>query len=173
MKRLKKTINKRFQFLRIIFLDLIFFLLKGLRMRIWMSKILNMGGKGIKNLNYANIADQMKFINTMKFYQETLSSLAKSAEKNERENIKKSVIVFLEAHPKYSFKYNLLSRENKMWVIDYLSSGKGVIPHESIKTWEDLNKSPPLNIFFPKTDFYGSLKNSTISDEEYEKYHIV
>ena len=65
-----------------------------------------MDGKGIKNLNYANISDQIKFIDKIKFYQEPLSTLAKSVESNEKENIKKFLIVFLETHPTYSFKYN-------------------------------------------------------------------
>ena len=55
-----------------------------------------------------------------------------------------------------------------MWVIDYLSSGKGVIPYETIKKWEDLNEKPTLEQFFPKSAFYSSLKNSIISDEQYE-----
>ena len=55
-----------------------------------------------------------------------------------------------------------------MWVVDYLSSGKGVIPYGSIKIWEDLNKVPPTDNVFPKTDFYSSLKNTIISDEEDE-----
>ena len=55
----------------------------------------------------------------------------------------------------------------KCWVINYLSSPKGVIPNESIKKWEDLSKAPGTD-FFPKTDFYSTLKNTAISDEEYE-----
>ena len=52
-----------------------------------------------------------------------------------------------------------------MWVINCLSSAKGVIPYERIKKWEDLNKAPGTD-FFPKTDFYSTLKNTTISDEK-------
>ena len=125
-----------------------------------------MGGKGIKNLNYANISDQIKFIDTTKFYQETLSMLAKSIESNEKENLEKFLIVFLETHPKCSFKYNLLTFKNEMWVVHYLLPGKGVIPYGSIKTWEDLNTVPPTDNFFLKTDFYSSLKNTVISDED-------
>ena len=54
-----------------------------------------------------------------------------------------------------------------MWVINYLSSAKGVIPYESIKRQEDLNKAPGT-YFFPKTDFYSTLKNTAISEDEYE-----
>ena len=83
--------------------------MKGLRLCVWRTKNLRIGGKGINNLNYANIADQIKFIDTIKFYQEPLSKIAKNMEANEKENIKKSLIVVLETHPKYNFKYNLLT----------------------------------------------------------------
>ena len=129
-----------------------------------------MGGKGIRNLSYASIADQVKFIDTIKFYQEPLYALAASMEPAGKENIKTSIVVFLETHPRFSFKYSTLTFENKRWVIDYLSCGKGVITYEIIKEWEDLNTAPSLKAeqFFPKTSFYGSLKNSNITDQEYE-----
>ena len=54
-------------------------------------------------------------------------------------------------------------------MVDYLSGGKGVIPYEMIKQWEDLNIAPTLNEnFLAKTAFYSSLKNSIITDQEYE-----
>ena len=87
----------------------------------------------------------------------------------EHENIRKSITIFLETHPRFSFKYSTLAFKNKKWVVDYLSGGKGVIPYEMIKQWEDLNITPTLNEkFFAKTAFYGSLKNSIITDQEYE-----
>ena len=54
-------------------------------------------------------------------------------------------------------------------MVDYFSGGKGVIPYEMIKQWGDLNIAPTLNEnFFAKTVFYSSLKNSTITDQEYD-----
>ena len=95
-------------------------------------------------------------------------TLANSIELKERENIKKFLIVFLETHSRYNFKYNILTHGNKMWVINYLSSGKRVLPYEMIKKWEDLNEKPTVEQLFSRIDFYSSLKNSIISDEEYE-----
>ena len=120
-------------------------------------------------MSYASIADQVKFIDTIKFYQEPLHALAASMEPTEHENIKKSISKFLETHHRFRFKYSLLSFENKKWVVDYLSGGKCVIPYEMIKQWEDLNIAPtPNKNFFAKTVFFSSLKNSTITDQEYE-----
>ena len=95
-------------------------------------------------------------------------TLANSIEPKERENIKKLLIVFLETDSRYNFKYNFLTHGNKMWVINHFSSGKGVLPYEMIKKWEDLNEKPTVEHFFPKTHFCSSLKNSIISDDEYE-----
>ena len=119
-----------------------------------------MGGKGLTNMSYANISDQVKFIDTIKFYQESLSELASSIKPLEHENIRKSITSFLETYPKFKFKFSSLSMEQKKWVIDYLSGGKGVIPYEMIKQWEDLNAVPELNQkFFAKTTFTVALRN--------------
>ena len=131
----------------------------------WKTKNLNLGGKGIRNLNCAGIADQVKFVDTIKFYQEPLYALAASMEPTEKENIN----LVLRKHPNLSFKYSTLRFDNKKWVIEYLSSGKGVISYEMIKQWEDLNIVPSITeFFFPKTAFYSSLKNSNISDQEHQ-----
>ena len=71
-----------------------FFVLKGLRLSVWRSKGLNMGGKGIRNMSYASIADQVMFIDTIKFYQEPLHALAASMEPAEHENIRNLSIYF-------------------------------------------------------------------------------
>ena len=53
-------------------------------------------------------------------------------------------------------------------MLEYLCGGKGVIPYEKIKTYEDLNCVPEGD-FFAKTEFYSSVKNEIISNEDYEK----
>ena len=87
-------------------------------------------------------------------------------EPTEHKNIRKSISTFLETHPRFRFEYSSLSFENKKWVVNYLSSGKGVNPYEVIKQWEDLNIAPtPNEVFFAKTAFFSSLKNSIITDQ--------
>ena len=54
-----------------------------------------------------------------------------------------------------------------MWILGYLSSGKGVIPYEKIKSHKDL-KCVSENELFGEIEFYSSLKNEIISDKEYE-----
>ena len=92
---------------------------------------------------------------------------SENCDKIERENIRKSSIHFLKNHSKYREKFDLLTKNQRDWIVDYPCSGKGVIPYESIKSWSDLDYVPK-NEFFRKTEFFSSLKNSTISDVEYE-----
>ena len=111
--------------------------MKGLRLSIWKTKDLRIGGKNLIDINYANISDQIKLIGTIKFYQKPLATLAKSTQENKKQNIRTSMIIFLETHPKYKDRYPTLTLENREWIISYLSSSKGVIPYESIKSRED------------------------------------
>ena len=66
---------------------------------------------------------------------------------------------------KYSPVFNALSEENKNWVLGYLCGWKRVIPYEKIKTFDDLDCIPEGE-FFTKTEFYSSLRNEIISDED-------
>ena len=60
------------------------FVLKGIRLCFWRTKQLNIGGTNLTNVQYANIGNQIEFIDTMKYYQQSLSSLAKNASKFEQ-----------------------------------------------------------------------------------------
>ena len=57
--------------------------------------------------------------------------------------------------------------EQENWVLDYLTSGKGVIPYQMITDLDSLKKVPTGD-FFEKQDFYSSLKEKDISDQYYE-----
>ena len=59
------------------FLDLIcFFLIKGIRLSVWGTKNVNIGGTGLTNINFASIGTQVKLINTMKYFLTSLGQLA-------------------------------------------------------------------------------------------------
>ena len=60
-----------------------------------------------------------------------------------------------------------LNEENKKWILDYLASGKGMIPYQLITDFESLNIHPGKE-FFSHQDFYSCLKEKNISEEEYE-----
>ena len=144
-----------------------FCVLKGLRLCVWRTKNISKGGRNLTDIQYANISDQVKLIDVVKYYQQSLANVAENCDKIERENIKKSSLHFLENHPKYCTKFKKLTENEKKFIEEYLSVGKGVIPYEKVKNWSDLD-SHPNGEFFAKTEFFSSLNNSAISDFEYD-----
>ena len=128
---------------------------------------MNIGGSNHTNVQYTNIDSQVKFIDTIKYYQQSLASLAKSVDQTEKSRIRSSRQKFIEKSPTYSGNFSSLSGENKEWVLEYLSGGKGVIPYEKIKSHEYLN-CVPEGKYFSKSEFYSSLKSEIISDQDYE-----
>ena len=144
-----------------------FFVLKGPRLCVWRTKNVSIGGKNLTDIQYASIGDQGKFIDTVKYYQQFLANLAENCDETERENITKSSLHFLQSHPKDHAKSERLTENEKKWIFEYLRVGKGVIPYEKIKSWSDQD-SCPEGEFFAKSELFSSLKNSVISDIEYE-----
>ena len=65
-----------------------FFFLKGLRFGAWKTTNLLVRGANLLQINFANIRDQLKFIDTMKYYQQSLAKLAESMTEQEKENLK-------------------------------------------------------------------------------------
>ena len=102
------------------------------------KKQLKISGTNLTNVQYANIVNQVKFIDTMKYYQQSLSSLVKNANEIEKKNIKASCLKFVEKTKTYSSTFNYLPDNDKNWILDCLCGGKGVIPYEKIKTQQDL-----------------------------------
>ena len=133
----------------------------------WKTKQLNIGGTNLTNVQYANIDNQGKFIDTMKYHQQSLSPLAKNASEIEKKSKRASCLKFIEKNETYSATFNSSHNNYKNWILDYLWGGKWVIPYEK-------NQNPPrLRIssrkwFFSNTEFYSSLKNEIINDESYE-----
>ena len=61
----------------VTFLGLIsFFLVKGIRLSVWKTRDLSIGGSNVTNVNYVNIGDQVKFVQTLKYYKQSLAGLS-------------------------------------------------------------------------------------------------
>ena len=96
-----------------------FLFLKGIRPSVWETSGINIGGSNPINVNFAIIKNQVQFIDTVKYFEQSLGSLADSLTDIERENVKKVCRRFL------AEKLRFLNDEDKKWMFDYLSSGKG------------------------------------------------
>ena len=78
-----------------------FFLLKGIRLSVWETKDLNMGGTNLTNINYSTIGN-VKFIDTMKFNLTSLGKLASTMTEKEKNNTKLLVKQILMQHKFFS-----------------------------------------------------------------------
>ena len=77
---------------------------------VWRTKQLNIVGKNLTNVQYATIGDKVKFIDTMKYYPQSLASAALSTNKLEKSIIRESCQKIFEKKFK---SFESLTNENK------------------------------------------------------------
>ena len=118
-----------------------FLFLKGIRPSIWETSDSSIGGKNPTDVNFAIIKNQVRFIDTVKYFQQSLASLADSVTDTERDNVRNICRKFLADRLLFS------NDENKKWILDYLASGKGMIPYRLITDFESLNIRPEKEFF--------------------------
>ena len=143
------------------------FLLKSLRLSVWRTKDIHIGGKNLTDLNYASI-DKFKFTDTMKYYQSSLGKLSETLTEKEKDSITKLTVQFLTNHDYFSVVWNQLSLDQKNKITEIIVSGKGVIPYEKIEKIDSLSIKPEDGIFFSKDKFFSTLKGKNVDDDCYE-----
>ena len=55
-----------------------------------------------------------------------------------------------------------LTEENEKWVLDYLRSGKGMIPYQMVRKIDSLDIKPEDCDFLDNEGFYSTLKEKNI-----------
>ena len=85
----------------------------------------------------------------------------------EKLNIKKECEKFIESNSKLNFKFQKCSDVDQEWILNYLSSGKGVIPYKIITRYNSLDITLENGVFFLPHHFYSSLKDTIIYKEGY------
>ena len=100
--------------------------MRGLRAGVWETSEIFIGGKNPTYVNFAIVQNQVRFIDTIKYYQQSLASLAASMTDIEKENVRKNCRKFL------AEKLMFLNDEQEKWVLDYLALEKGIIPYQMI-----------------------------------------
>ena len=143
-----------------------FFLLKGIRLSVWRTDELNIGGNHMVDINYAQIAN-FKFIDSVKYYQTSLAKLSETMSEEEKSRVGQLTQQFLVTHSYFSTVWKALSFNEKTKVIDIVVSGKGVIPYEKIKTINSLSITPENGVFFTRDEFYSSLKDEPVDEMSY------
>ena len=68
-----------------------FLFLKGLKATVWETTDIQIGGKNPTDINFAIIQNQVRFIDTIKYFQQSLANLALSMTDIEKKNIRKKL----------------------------------------------------------------------------------
>ena len=112
-----------------------FFFKKRIKPSIWETKQISIGGKNATAINFANIKNQVQFIDTTKFSQQSLASLGDSMTETERKNVQDTCQNFLRE------KLIFLTENDEKWVLHYLVSGKGTILYQIITDFDSLKRN--------------------------------
>ena len=83
----------------------------------WETTHIQLGGNNTTNINSAIIQNQVRFIDTIKFFQQSLANLAASMTDIEKKNVKENFKRLL------AFDLIYLDKEQQDWILDYLTSG--------------------------------------------------
>lgn len=105
---------------------------------------IEIGGKNTTDKNFAIIWNQVRFIDTVKYFQQSLGGLADSITDIERQNVRKICRRFL------ADKSMFLNDRDEEWVLYYLSSGKGMMPYQMITKFDFLKIKPKNGVFLNK-----------------------
>ena len=92
------------------------------------------------DINFAIIQNQVRFIDTVKYFQQSFDNLASSMTEIEKKNVRKNFKRLL-VHKLFS------NKDQENWVLDYLTSGKGIIPYQMITNLDSLNSPQKMVIF--------------------------
>ena len=85
----------------------------------------------------------------------------------EKLNLKKECKKFIESNSKLNFKFQKCSDVDQEWILNYLSSGKGVISYEMITRYDSLDIAPENGAFFLQHHFCSSPKDTITCKEDY------
>ena len=135
-----------------------FFFLQGFRLTVWETTDIKIGAKNASNINFAVIGNQVRFIDTIKYFQQSLANLASSMNDVEKQSIRDTFARVLQD------KMPFCPPDDREWILDYLTKGKGTLPYQKITKLNSL----PGEEFFNKDDFYSTLREKTIDDQDYE-----
>ena len=90
---------------------------------------ISMVNKNLTNINFANIDNQVTFIDTIKCFQQSLAVLANTMTDREKQCLKNESKKFIRKDLKLTKKFEECSIDDQEWVLNCLPSAKGVIPY--------------------------------------------
>ena len=145
----------------------LFYFLKTYAASAWCSKELSIAGTNLTHANFGNISNEIKLIDSLKFYQLSLGELSSTLTLQEKSAVKNLAEKFLNEHHYFSTIWPYLSINKKKKILEIIVEEKGVIPYEIIVDVEYFFIKPDKD-FWEKTEFFSKLKLSAVNDEDYE-----
>ena len=114
-------------------------------------------------MNFATISNQVRFIDTVKYFQQSLANLVSSMSDVEKQDIKDTFERVLQD------RLPFVLPDDREWILDFLAKAKGTIPYQKITQLNSLQSRPPLGEeFFDKDEIYSTLRQKAVDKQEYE-----
>ena len=145
----------------------LFYFIKTYIATTWCSKELNIGGNHLTHANFGNISNEIKLIDSLKFYQRSLAELSSTLTNEEKTPVKNLAEKFLNYHYYFSTVCPYLPVNKKNKILEIIDESKGVIPYEIIVDKESFFIKPDKE-FWEKSELFSELKLSAVDDESYE-----
>ena len=117
----------------------IFYMVKGYRSSCWGTKEFEMGGTNLTNVTYANIRNQIKIIDILKYYQTTLAGLTSTTNDSEKESIRKFIEQFITERIYFEKVWQTLEQKDKKNCFKFDSRRK-----RSYALWKNSNNKESL-----------------------------
>lgn len=142
------------------------FFLKGLRGSVWRTRDIFIEGKNPTNISFAEIGDQVMFLDTIKYFQDKI--LTEGLPKSEKFVIQREFTKFIKKDENLSKKINICTEKDQEWMLNYLLSGRRRVPYKMITEYDSLNISAENNFFFLSHCFCSDLvENAPITSKDY------
>ena len=122
----------------------------------------------LTNVNFSNLGYQLKCIETLKHYQQSLAQPASTIKSEEKSAVKKVTRQLICQYDYFSQVGQKLSKTNQEKILDMVAAGKGVTLYEKITTCNSLDSELENKFLFEINEFYSELKQSNGSEIEHE-----
>ena len=132
-----------------------------------MFKKLNIGGTNLTHVNYGIIDNEIKLIDSMKYYQKSLAALSSTLTTLEKEKVEKLTKQFFNQYHYFSTIWPYVTPSAQEKILNNVNSGKGIIPYELIINMESLLLTPDDKELWFKIEFFSKLKMQSFEEEAY------
>ena len=123
-------------------------------------------GTNLTHINYGNIGGEVKFIDTIKYYQKMLAEWVSTFTEYKKNSEKYLTKQFFNQRYYFSKIWKYLGDAQKNKILDIISEGKKIIPYGQLVDMNSMFLTPENNVFSEKTEFCSDLKQKAVSDSD-------